>query len=216
MKGSHLSKGLQGPCCVLPYWKKEGLKRNNAMEPITTRIPSQLQCSALSKGLKAGFEPLTFSPSIWQWATKIGNLIIIRIRESKTKWVKLDQYKCQLKTARCLSEYFLPVYCFFWRRLWAKTGSNRVAIFSVSTTNKSEVTKIAKNTILKDSSYQEIWLGCCFFAVRKVVWSGGCQHNTMGSTLASQPSWPGFNSQHSQKISRGKIIDVAEVNQRRC
>ena len=38
----------------------------------------------------------------------------------------------------------------------------------------------------------------------------------MGSTLASRPSLPGFNSQHSQKFSRGKIVAVAEVNQRRC
>ena len=33
--------------------------------------------------------------------------------------------------------------------------------------------------------------------------------------LASQPKCPVFDSQHSQKIFRGKNINVAEVNQQR-
>ena len=35
----------------------------------------------------------------------------------------------------------------------------------------------------------------------------------MVGILASGPSCPGFNSQHSQKNSQEQIVDVAEVNQ---
>ena len=47
-----------------------------------------------------------------------------------------------------------------------------------------------------------------------MFWGRG-QHSTMVSKLASGPSCTRFDSQHSQKNFRGKIIDVAEVNQRR-
>ena len=35
----------------------------------------------------------------------------------------------------------------------------------------------------------------------------------MVSILASRPSYPGFDSQGSQKFSEGKIVDVPDVNQ---
>ena len=38
----------------------------------------------------------------------------------------------------------------------------------------------------------------------------------MVSILASRPSCPRFDSQRSQKNFRGKIVNVAEVNQLRC
>ena len=34
--------------------------------------------------------------------------------------------------------------------------------------------------------------------------------------LASGPSCPRFDAQHSQKISEEKVVDVAEVNQLHC
>ena len=37
----------------------------------------------------------------------------------------------------------------------------------------------------------------------------------MVSTLASGPSCPGFDSQHSQNIYTGKTVNAAKVNQRR-
>ena len=37
----------------------------------------------------------------------------------------------------------------------------------------------------------------------------------MVSILASRPSCPGFESQHSEIFFRGKIVDVAESNQQR-
>ena len=36
------------------------------------------------------------------------------------------------------------------------------------------------------------------------------------SILSSGPSCPGFDSGHSRDFFRGKIVKVAEVNQRRC
>ena len=42
------------------------------------------------------------------------------------------------------------------------------------------------------------------------------QLSTMVSILASGPSCPGFDSQHSLKNFRGKNVNVAEVNQHRC
>ena len=38
----------------------------------------------------------------------------------------------------------------------------------------------------------------------------------MLSVIASRPSYPQFDSQHSRKFFRGKIINVAQVNQQRC
>ena len=38
----------------------------------------------------------------------------------------------------------------------------------------------------------------------------------MVGILASEPSWPGFNSQRPQKISEEKIVDVAKFYQWRC
>ena len=46
--------------------------------------------------------------------------------------------------------------------------------------------------------------------------SGGGQYSTIVNRLASAPSCPRFNSQHSQNYFRGKIINIAEVNQRHC
>ena len=42
------------------------------------------------------------------------------------------------------------------------------------------------------------------------------QHCTMVSILATGPSCPRFDSQHSQKFGEEKIVNVSEVNQRRC
>ena len=49
---------------------------------------------------------------------------------------------------------------------------------------------------------------------RAMICGEGGQHSTMVSKLASGPSCTRFDSQHSQKKFRGKIIDVAEINQR--
>ena len=48
---------------------------------------------------------------------------------------------------------------------------------------------------------------------KNVAERGGWQLNTMISILAS---YPGFDSQHLTKKFRGKIVDIAEVNQWRC
>ena len=45
-----------------------------------------------------------------------------------------------------------------------------------------------------------------------VLW----QHSAMVSVIASGPSYPGFHSQRSQKNFRGRVVDVAEVNQPSC
>ena len=39
------------------------------------------------------------------------------------------------------------------------------------------------------------------------------EHSTMVSTLASEPSCPGFDSWHSCNFFREKIVDVATVKQ---
>ena len=39
------------------------------------------------------------------------------------------------------------------------------------------------------------------------------QGSTMVRTIATRPNCPSFDSEHSQKISKGKIYDVTEVNE---
>ena len=41
------------------------------------------------------------------------------------------------------------------------------------------------------------------------------QHSTVVGTLAPGTNCPGFDSQHSQKISEETIVDAAEVYQQR-
>ena len=45
---------------------------------------------------------------------------------------------------------------------------------------------------------------------------GWGQHSTIVSVLASRPSCPWFDSQHSRIFSVEKTVDVSEVNQWRC
>ena len=53
-------------------------------------------------------------------------------------------------------------------------------------------------------------------STKDLVVSGGEQHCAIVNILASRPTCPRFNSQHSQNYFRGKMINEAEVNQRHC